>query len=131
MILYAVYYTALHRFGSQTYLDLHSRTCGLKFECSDCSAQFPALESLQTHCRRKAHQAADTTSLARIDTYPCWLPMLTPGPQIRPEYSKPRREGQLSGAANVGARAGRAEKGCVLSIGKHLIDRNVTSYCWP
>ena len=49
MILYAVYCTALHRFGSQTYLDLHSRSCGLKFECSDCNAQFPALESLQTH----------------------------------------------------------------------------------
>jgi len=30
-------------------------TCGKKFTCTSCKATFPALESLQTHARRKGH----------------------------------------------------------------------------
>ena len=43
------------RFASQTYLDIHVKTCGRSFECQDCGCKFQSLESLQTHCRRKNH----------------------------------------------------------------------------
>ena len=39
------------KFGSATYLELHKKTCGHTFTCSECAATFPALESLQTHSR--------------------------------------------------------------------------------
>jgi len=42
------------KFASKTYLDIHLKSCGKTFACQ-CGAKFPAFESLQTHCRRKAH----------------------------------------------------------------------------
>lgn len=43
------------KFGSSTYLELHKKTCGQCFSCTACGLSFPALESLQTHARRKGH----------------------------------------------------------------------------
>jgi len=43
------------KFGSSTYLELHKKTCGQSFSCTACGLSFPALESLQTHARRKGH----------------------------------------------------------------------------
>eukprot|EP00092_Neocalanus_flemingeri_P001404 GFUD01001498.1.p1 GENE.GFUD01001498.1~~GFUD01001498.1.p1 ORF type:complete len:384 (-),score=105.01 GFUD01001498.1:235-1386(-) len=42
------------KFAAKTYLDIHLKSCGTTFSCQ-CGAKFPAFESLQTHCRRKAH----------------------------------------------------------------------------
>ena len=43
------------KFASKTYLDIHSRNCGVEFGCQDCASKFSSLESVQTHCRRKGH----------------------------------------------------------------------------
>lgn len=47
-------YKCDQKFASKTYLEIHMKNCGTTFACQ-CGARFPVFESLQTHCRRKAH----------------------------------------------------------------------------
>ena len=43
-------------FPTKTFLVRHQKmACGKSFVCSECNSVFGAIESLQTHCRRKGH----------------------------------------------------------------------------
>ena len=44
------------KFPSEVSLKRHEeKSCGKKFTCDECGVSYSALESLQTHCRRKGH----------------------------------------------------------------------------
>jgi len=56
-------------FGAAVYQELHSKTCGQEFFCS-CGSKFSALESLQTHSRRKDHQLDPKYLKVKVTTTP-------------------------------------------------------------
>lgn len=79
--------TCGQKFGSSTYLELHKKACGKTFQCLDCELSFPALESLQTHARRKSHSIETSNQSKKKATpkrdplhCPRKLPTLAPRP---------------------------------------------------
>lgn len=75
------------KFGSASYLELHKKTCGQTFTCTECFAAFPALESLQTHSRRKGHALLPSQHRRRPVTAPPLRPCRTPLPLLAPRPS--------------------------------------------
>ena len=47
-------------FANRVLLERHEKTCGREISCGTCGAKYGTVEALQTHARRKGHQAGDS-----------------------------------------------------------------------
>ncbi|KAK3085851.1 hypothetical protein FSP39_009641, partial [Pinctada imbricata] len=43
-------------FGMCNLRNYHQATCGMSFQCGDCSCKYTSLMSLTTHCQTKGHR---------------------------------------------------------------------------